>query len=80
MLAGRETEQRQIDQLLQRAAAGSSGVLVLRGDPGIGKTALIEYAASPPKPAKSTTSSTKLTAAPPASQNACFCAATITRS
>ena len=46
MLAGRETEQRQIDQLLQRAAAGSSGVLVLRGDPGIGKTALIEYAAS----------------------------------
>ena len=46
MLAGRETEQRQIDQLLQRATAGSSGVLVLRGDPGIGKTALIDYAAS----------------------------------
>src|SRR5580658_8015279 len=46
MLTGREAEQRQIDQLLQRAAAGSSGVLVLRGDPGIGKTALIDYAAS----------------------------------
>ena len=45
MLAGRETEQRQIDQLLQQAAAGRSGVLVLRGDPGIGKTALAEYAA-----------------------------------
>ena len=46
MLAGRETEQRQIDQLLQQAAAGSSGVLVLRGDPGIGKTALADYAAA----------------------------------
>jgi class 3 adenylate cyclase/DNA-binding CsgD family transcriptional regulator len=45
MLTGREPEQRQIDQLLQRAGAGSSGVLVLRGDPGIGKTALIDYAA-----------------------------------
>lgn len=46
MLTGREAEQEQIDQLLKRAAAGNSGVLVLRGDPGIGKTTLIEYAAS----------------------------------
>jgi hypothetical protein len=46
MLAGREAEQRRIDQLLQHAAAGRSGVLVLRGDPGIGKTALIDHAAS----------------------------------
>ena len=46
MLTGREAEQEQIDQLLGRATAGNSGVLVLRGDPGIGKTALIEYAAS----------------------------------
>ena len=46
MLAGREAEQRRIDQLLQQAMAGSSGVLVLRGDPGIGKTTLIDYAAS----------------------------------
>lgn len=46
MLTGREAEQGRIDQLLQRAAAGSSGVLVLLGDPGIGKTALLEYAAS----------------------------------
>lgn len=46
MLAGREAEQRQIDQLLSQAATGRSGVLVLRGDPGIGKTALVEYAAS----------------------------------
>jgi len=46
MLTGREAEQGRIDQLLQRAASGSSGVLVLLGDPGIGKTALLEYAAS----------------------------------
>lgn len=46
MLVGREAEQRQIDQLLTQATAGSSGLLVLRGDPGIGKTALVEYAAS----------------------------------
>ena len=46
MLVGRELEQRQLDRLLQRAQTGTSGVLVLRGDPGIGKTALIEYAAA----------------------------------
>jgi DNA-binding CsgD family transcriptional regulator len=45
MLTGREAERGRIDQLLRQAAAGSSGVLVLRGDPGIGKTALIDYAA-----------------------------------
>ena len=46
MLVGRNAEQRQLDRLLQRARAGISGVLVLRGDPGIGKTALVDYAAS----------------------------------
>lgn len=46
MLLGREAEQRQLDGLLRRAAAGRSGVLVLRGEPGIGKTALLGYAAS----------------------------------
>ena len=46
MLTGREAEQGQIDQLLNQAAAGNSGVLVLCGDPGIGKTTLIDYAAS----------------------------------
>jgi DNA-binding CsgD family transcriptional regulator len=46
MLTGREAEQGQIDQLLKQAAAGNSRVLVLRGDPGIGKTTLIDYAAS----------------------------------
>jgi DNA-binding CsgD family transcriptional regulator len=46
MLLGRDGEQRQLELLLRRAQAGSSGVLVLRGEPGIGKTALVDYAAS----------------------------------
>ena len=45
MLTGRDAEQQDIDELLQQAAAGGGGVLLLRGDPGIGKTALIDYAA-----------------------------------
>jgi len=52
MLTGREAEQGQIDQLLKRATAGNSGVLVLRGDPGIGKTTLIDYAASQAGPTR----------------------------
>jgi DNA-binding CsgD family transcriptional regulator len=46
MLVGREVEQRQVYGLLRRARAGRSGVVVLRGEPGIGKTALLDYAAS----------------------------------
>jgi len=46
MLTGRAAEQQRIDELLRQAVAGSSAVLVLRGDPGIGKTALVDYAAS----------------------------------
>lgn len=45
MLYGRIEEQAAIDRLLTQAKAGSSGVLVLRGQPGIGKTALLDYAA-----------------------------------
>ena len=45
MLVGRDVEKRQLDMLLDQARAGSSGVLVLRGDPGIGKTVLLDYAA-----------------------------------
>jgi DNA-binding CsgD family transcriptional regulator len=43
-LVGREAERAQLDQLLARARRGHSGVLVLRGEPGIGKSALLDYA------------------------------------
>ncbi|MFI9327889.1 AAA family ATPase [Kitasatospora sp. NPDC052868] len=44
MLYGREREQALVDGLLDGARGGRSGVLVLRGEPGIGKTALLEHA------------------------------------
>ena len=44
MLVGREAEQRELDSLLQSAREERSAVLVLRGEPGIGKTALLDYA------------------------------------
>jgi DNA-binding CsgD family transcriptional regulator len=43
-LLGRETECGEIDLLLTDARAGSSGALVLWGEPGIGKSALLDYA------------------------------------
>jgi DNA-binding CsgD family transcriptional regulator len=46
VLLGRDTECRRIDELLARARAGTSAVLVLRGEPGIGKTALLDHAAA----------------------------------
>ena len=45
-LRGRHRERAALDRLLDRARAGHSAVLVVRGEPGIGKTALLEYAAS----------------------------------
>lgn len=45
VLLGRGSERAGIDALLDGARAGRSGVLVLRGEPGIGKTALLAYAA-----------------------------------
>ncbi|MEV0407174.1 AAA family ATPase [Actinoallomurus sp. NPDC050550] len=45
MLYGRRTEQTVLDELVHTALGGRSGVLVLRGEPGIGKTALLDYAA-----------------------------------
>ena len=45
MLQGRQIQQAAIDALLGQAGAGASGALVLRGEPGIGKTALLDYAA-----------------------------------
>jgi len=44
MLVGRETETAAIDGLLAAARGGQSGVLVLRGEAGIGKSALLDYA------------------------------------
>jgi DNA-binding CsgD family transcriptional regulator len=44
MLVGREAEQRELDRLLESAREERSAVLVLRGEAGIGKTALLEYA------------------------------------
>ncbi|GAB2749589.1 ATP-binding protein [Kitasatospora kifunensis] len=45
MLYGRAGEQAAVEELLTGAREGRSGVLVLRGEPGIGKSALLEYAA-----------------------------------
>ncbi|HJR38916.1 MAG TPA: LuxR C-terminal-related transcriptional regulator [Nocardioidaceae bacterium] len=44
MLVGRQAEQLVIDRLVAGARIGQSGVLVLTGEPGIGKTALLDYA------------------------------------
>ena len=42
-LVGRHVERREVEQLLAEAQAGRSGVLVVRGNAGIGKTALLEH-------------------------------------
>src|SRR5439155_6558338 len=44
MLLGRDRECQALDRLLEEARGGRSGVLVLVGEPGIGKTALLDYA------------------------------------
>ncbi|MGW5681585.1 ATP-binding protein [Nonomuraea sp. NPDC003754] len=44
MLYGRTREQEALDRLLRDAADGVSGVLVLGGDPGVGKSALLDHA------------------------------------
>ncbi|MGW4501078.1 ATP-binding protein [Micromonospora sp. NPDC004336] len=43
-LHGRKAEQDAIAELLTAARAGTSSTLVLRGEPGIGKTALLDHA------------------------------------
>jgi len=42
---GRTSEREVLDRLLARVRGGESEVLVIRGEPGIGKTALLRYAA-----------------------------------
>jgi DNA-binding CsgD family transcriptional regulator len=46
VLVARGNEQRRIGALLDAAREGMSGALVLVGEPGIGKTALLEHAAA----------------------------------
>src|SRR5690348_7488231 len=43
-LVGRRAECQALEQLLEDVRAGRSRVLVLHGEPGVGKTALLEYA------------------------------------
>ncbi|MEU7939175.1 helix-turn-helix transcriptional regulator [Microbispora bryophytorum] len=45
-LRGRQIECETLDRLMAAVQAGNSSVLVLRGEAGIGKTALLEYARS----------------------------------
>jgi DNA-binding CsgD family transcriptional regulator/tetratricopeptide (TPR) repeat protein len=44
-LRGRRRERHELDDLVASVRAGHSRVVVLRGEPGVGKSALLEYAA-----------------------------------
>ena len=44
MLLGRARERQEIGHALTRARSGASATLALAGEPGIGKTALLDYA------------------------------------
>src|SRR5712664_4882293 len=44
MLVNRRTERSALDSLIASARGGTGNALVLRGEPGIGKTALLDYA------------------------------------
>ena len=46
MLHGRSAETARIDELLAAARDGRSSALVIRGEAGVGKTALLDYAAA----------------------------------
>jgi hypothetical protein len=42
-LTGRDAERRVLDRLVEAVGAGESRALVVHGEPGVGKTALLEY-------------------------------------
>ena len=42
MLVGREPERARLDALIEQARHGSAGCLVVRGEPGVGKSALLD--------------------------------------
>ena len=44
-LVGRNPECSAVDELLRQVSDGASGALVVRGEPGIGKSAILDYAA-----------------------------------
>src|SRR5829696_10281186 len=44
LLLGRQPEREVLDRLLEAARGGHGGVLVVHGEPGVGKTALVEDA------------------------------------
>jgi DNA-binding CsgD family transcriptional regulator len=44
VLLGRESERKRLDGVLDQARTGNSAVLVIRGEPGVGKSALLRYA------------------------------------
>ena len=46
IIRGRRSECAALDELLDAARVGQSRVLLMRGEPGIGKTALLDYAAA----------------------------------
>ena len=46
MLVGRRVECERIERLLAGARSGDGGALVVRGHAGVGKTALLEFAAA----------------------------------
>lgn len=46
MLIGREHEQQTIDRLVSGARIGTSGVLAITGEPGVGKTSLLRWTES----------------------------------
>ena len=48
MLFGRESECRAIEGVVDEARASRSAALVVRGEPGIGKSALLQYAVERP--------------------------------